>query len=528
MRWIEGQAGTRFFLFLHLYDLHTPYNLPRATRVPFKDAGYLAELGYVDRVLGQFWKFLARRGLMDKALIVFTSDHGESLGDHGEDTHGYFIYQSTVWVPLIIHWPVPTRPLPARVEEPASLLDVAPTILQALGISSPQPFQGRSLLNRPDGRPHDPEVVYSESLYGRNHFGVSALLSVRVGRHKYIEAPRPELYDLAADPGEVHNLYEKQRSVALGLRSRLLALRSRLPRERAPEPTQPTPEVVANLRSLGYLGGGRAATTSSESAVNPADRIVDFRQFGRAIALASSGRLLEANVLLGELLRKDGRLVDVRIALGLNKQKMGRQAEAVEQFRNVLQQDSLNVLAHFNLAVSYFALRQFDGAIKELQLTLGLAPYYTRAEELWANIHLQQNDYAQARVHFMRILTVAPADYAAHYNLGILDMSGGQLHDAEHHLRQAVDADPLAAEARNALGSCYLQQGDLNRARDELLKGVRLNPKSPVSHYNLGLALRRLGLTKEAIWEFQLALAADPQFQPARAALDQLRHIAGK
>src|SRR5207245_1484451 len=142
------------------------------------------------------------------------------------------------------------------------------------------------------------------------------------------------------------------RSVALGLRSRLLALRSRLPRERAPEPTQPTPEVVANLRSLGYLGGGRAATTSSESAVNPADRIVDFRQFGRAIALASSGRLSEANVLLGELLRRDGRLVDVRIALGLNKQKMGRHAEAVEQFRNVLHQDSLNVLAHFNLAVA--------------------------------------------------------------------------------------------------------------------------------------------------------------------------------
>ncbi len=141
----ENSEGP-FFLFLHLYDLHTPYRLPASFQGRTHRLDYEGVLAYVDSVLGQFWEFLNRRGVLNKALIVFISDHGESLGQHAESTHGYFIYQSTLRVPLVIHWPAGVGPFATRVDEPASLLDVAPTVLQFVGASRPDKFQSRGLL----------------------------------------------------------------------------------------------------------------------------------------------------------------------------------------------------------------------------------------------------------------------------------------------------------------------------------------------------------------------------------------------
>src|SRR5260370_22078155 len=147
MRWIERNSSTPFFLFLHLYDLHLPYDLPQDPSLRHGETGYTAELAYEDRVLGDFLAFLEHRQLLEKALIVFTSDHGEGLGEHGESTHGYFIYQSTLHVPLIIHWPSGFKRFSHdRVDEAASLLDVAPTILDAIGLPRPGAMRGRSLI----------------------------------------------------------------------------------------------------------------------------------------------------------------------------------------------------------------------------------------------------------------------------------------------------------------------------------------------------------------------------------------------
>lgn len=129
LHWLDANSSRPFFLFLHLYDLHTPYNLPASFRASY-GSGYDEELRYVDEQVGVFWDALRQRHLLDRTLIVFVSDHGESLGEHGEKTHGYFIYQSTVWVPMIIHWPAASATFAVRVDQPASLMDVAPTILQ--------------------------------------------------------------------------------------------------------------------------------------------------------------------------------------------------------------------------------------------------------------------------------------------------------------------------------------------------------------------------------------------------------------
>jgi arylsulfatase A-like enzyme/tetratricopeptide (TPR) repeat protein len=529
--WLDKNAAGPFFLFLHLFDLHTPYELPAEARARFGNSGYDAELRYIDETLGQFRDFLREKNLLNKTLIVFLSDHGESLGEHGEATHGYFIYQSTLHVPLIIHWPDGTGPFPARINEPASLLDVAPTILQFLDISRPPQFQGRSLLELLRSKtPHSPREVYSESLYAHNHYRCSPLRSLRDGRYKYIEAPKPELYDLDRDPHELNNLYSHQRSLGLSLRERLLSLLARYSTAQPSRAHAVSPEVVERLSSLGYVAVTSGHRDDSDSGADPKDRIVQYEETHRAISIAYSGRLKESVALLENVLAKTPDLPDARNILGMFQQKLGRHEQAVKNFRDVLREDPLNVLVHYNLAVSYFNLNRPEDAIKELNAVLAIASdsgraleqVTTPAKELLGTIWIQQKEYSRARTQFEQLLTVAPRDYVAHYNLGWLAGLEGNVEEGLGHLQVAVEVEPKNAEAHNALGSLYLRQGDLPKAQDQFAEATRLSPGSAWAHYNLGVVFAREKNKERAVSEFKQALQADPNFRPAREALRQI------
>jgi choline-sulfatase len=514
MHWLDQNASSPFFLFLHLYDLHTPYDLPPETRPRSGEAGYDAELTYVDRVIGDFMAFLQRHGLLDRSLIVFTSDHGEGLNEHGEGTHGYFVYESTLRVPLIFHWPVGSKRVSQdRIAEPASLLDVAPTILDALGLSKSREMRGHSLITGKSAG-----EAYSESLYARNYFGCAALRTLRVGRYKYIDAPKPELYDLSSDPHESQNLYAAQQTVAIDLRKRILALLAGVPAAKA---GPATPDAVNALRSLGYLSG---STRSSrvESHIDPKDRIGDFEFYGHALALATAHRLAESNSLLQKLAEKLPDVVDIRISLGLNHQGSGHYAEGAREFQQALAREPLNAKAHFDLALCEFRLHRPDEAIGELQAVLALEPWYTRAEELLADIYLQKKDYAQARPRLQHLLLVDPANYTAHYNLGVLSSMAQDWGEAQQQLRSALHTDPGSVEAHNTLGSIYLQRGQLDQARSELEEAIRLRPEFAWAHYNLALVAKKQEKRDEATRELRTALKSDPHFQPARAELDRI------
>ncbi len=490
MRWVERNSSAPFFLFLHLYDLHLPYDLP----------GYDAELAYEDRVLGDFLAFLERRQLLEKALIVFTSDHGEGLGDHGESTHGYFIYQSTLHVPLMIRWPAGAKRVPQnRVEEAASLLDVAPTILDAIGIARPNVMGGRSLIGAASAR-----EIYSESLYARNHFGCAVLRSMRAGDYKYIDAPKPELYDLSKDPSEQHNLYDRDRSRAAALRERIVAVRASSPAGRSTKSPSPTPETIAALRSLGYLSG---STSSSriEPRVDPKDRIGDFERYFNALSLASAGKLAESDGLLEGLRDKLPDVADIRMSLGLNRQRQGEYAQAAREFKRVVEQDPSNAQAHFELGTSYFRLGQRNDAIQQLKAALALEPWYTRADEALAEIYIQDKDFKQARTHLNHLLSIDPHSYTAHYNLGIFAAMEKNWSEAQQRLLAALHADPSSAEAHNTLGGIYLQRGDLERARHEFEETIRLQPNFGAAHYYLGLVFQKQGKNQEAEREFRAA-----------------------
>jgi tetratricopeptide (TPR) repeat protein len=520
--WLNKNDSAPFFVFLHLYDLHTPYSLPARIRARLGGSGYDAELAYVDEVLGNFFKFLDQQGLRKNVLLVFTSDHGEGLGEHAEGAHGYFIYQSTLRVPLIIHWPSGAGPFPAHVSEPTSLLNVAPTILQFLGVPQPAQFQGRSILGSLRGEsPRGSEEIYSESLYGRRHFGVAALRSLRLGRYKYIETPKFEFYDLQGDPGETRNLYANQTALASSFRVRLVSLRSRF-RVGSSSPQVVSPEVLARLQSLGYVAVSSAHSEAAESGPDPKDRIAAFERYGYALRLATKGRLRESRAVLEQLLAQDPGLIDVRISLGLTQQELGQHQEAVEEFREVLKQDPLNVVAHFNLGVSYSVLGRSEDAIKEFQATLAIAPYYSRADELLANVFLEKQEYQLARSHFEHLLTFAPDDFTAHYSLGALAIREDRWDDALLHLRAALKADPQSAEAHNTLGSLYFLRGDLEGARREFAEAIRQMPNFAQAHYNLGLVFQKQKENDKAAEQFRLALQADPELRAAREALNSL------
>jgi len=521
-RWLTGSSNAAFFLFVHFYDLHTPYNLPASYSQRF-GTGYDAELRYVDEQAGDFLNFLHQRNLFSNSLVILLADHGESLGEHGEASHGYFIYQSTVRVPLIVHWPEGNAGFPAKIDEPVRLMDVAPTILEVAGVLVPPEFQGRSLMEylRPGASP-TPRDIYSESLTPHSHFGCSSLRALRTGRYKYIEAPKPELYDLATDPGERRNIYSQRSSVALAEKEKLASLRARFRRQSPLQKMAFDPGTLARLRSLGYVAGSSEDSQSADAGADPKDRIAEFEECGRAVQLASDGRIDESNALLERLLARYPDLLELRMSLAWNNQQVGRYEPAARDYQQLLKADPMNVKAHYNLGICLLQLGKLDDAAREFQATLAISPFFAPADDQLGSIALQRSDYKQARALFEHVLALAPYDYVAHYNLGNLSALQGQWEAGEQHLRVAISTDPSNSDAYNALGWLYLKKGDLDKASMEFLEALRIHPKSASTHYNLGLVLQKENKASDAASEFRQALAIDPQLSAARDALSSL------
>lgn len=279
--WLKQARDGRFFLWIHLYDAHRPYDLPEARQDEYARTPYLAALSYLDEQVGRVLTALDREGLAATTAVVIAGDHGEGLGDHGEQSHGIFVYQSVLHVPLMMRIPgVAARRVPA----PVSVVDVRSTLLDLAGYRTTG-TDGVSLAREMRGRgaPREREV-YAESLYPER-FGWSRLRSVRDGRYKLIAAPRPELYDLANDPLERRNLFDARRSLAAAMLRRLERYEDVRTSDAATAPALDEATTDA-LASLGYVGNGPPGASNSPAvhgnAVDPKDRIALYEQLTRA------------------------------------------------------------------------------------------------------------------------------------------------------------------------------------------------------------------------------------------------------
>lgn len=254
--WLREHARDRFFLWLHFYDPHDPYEPPAPWDERFRGRPYDGEIAYVDNELGRVLRALTELGALDDTLIVVAGDHGEGLGDHREPTHKNLVYQSTMRVPLIVK--PPGRSKPRVVEEPVSLVDLLPTVLDYAGLPVPPEAQGASLRGAIGGGAPARRPLYFESLAGALSFGWAPLHGLRRGPYKFIEAPAPELYDLVADPGETSNLHETHAEVAADLRQELRQTSEAWEKDAGTESAAAPmdAETRDRLASLGYLGGG--------------------------------------------------------------------------------------------------------------------------------------------------------------------------------------------------------------------------------------------------------------------------------
>ena len=369
------------FLFFHIYEPHAPYTPAEPFRSRLGDA-YDGEIAAADAVVGELVATLKQRGLYDGALIIFTSDHGEALWEHGEDQHGILLYREVLQVPLIIKRPG-SEEAGQTVEEPFALARLFDEMVTAAGALAPK---------------RSSAPIYSETYYPRIHLGWSELRSMIEGRHHYIESSRPELYDLAADPGETKNIIADQRRAAASMRAALQAMpQGSSTLERI------DPEEAKKLEALGYIGRPQQRTGPLP---NPRDEIHLLRDLKAAFQLAAERRDDEAVSAFRALLRKNPALTDVSTRLAELLLAGGRNDEAVAVYRAAITHAE-RVSADLALALSVALLKtgQTAEAVRHAELALAAAPY--EAHEVIARAAIEERRIDDAAVHVRAALDAA-------------------------------------------------------------------------------------------------------------------------
>jgi arylsulfatase A-like enzyme/tetratricopeptide (TPR) repeat protein len=387
--WVQARKDAPFFFFLHLYEPHVPYDPPEPFRSRYTLA-YDGEIATADGIVGDFLDFLRSAGVYDRALIVVTSDHGEGLGDHGEDQHSILLYREALQVPLLLKLPGSPR-AGESVDAPAQLADLAPTVTEVLGLETPAAAKGASLLRLPSSR-----SLYAETLYPRIQLGWSDLHSLMDERYHYIEGPRPELYDLVQDPGEARDLAAAQAAVAARMRNEL----ARVP-SGATRPGDVDPAAVERLATLGYVGTPRPR--GSGPLPNPRDNVPLLGRFRDGLRLADQKRFAEAVAALRAIVAESPGMVEVWTKLGDVNRQMGNPDDAARDYAEAIRRcpaPSADMV--LSLAQAELARGRFDPADAAARQALEASP--ARAHELLARVALARGllDEAEARARAAR------------------------------------------------------------------------------------------------------------------------------
>jgi tetratricopeptide (TPR) repeat protein len=399
-QWLASQTSQRFFLFLHLYEPHTPYAPP--AQFAQYDA-YDGEVAYADEIVGRFMQALKARGLYDDATILIVSDHGEGLGDHGEQEHGLFLYDEAVRVPFIVKGP-DSEGAGRRVAAPVQHIDIVPTILDLVRAPNPGGLRGRSLravLESSDGVVPE-QGIYAEAFYSRLHFGWSELYSLTDARYRYIKAPREELYDLEQDPGEQRNLAAERQQSATAMRAAIERLTAGRPLE-APGAISAADEE--RFAALGYIGSTRAGTPADTAHLaDPKDMRHVLEAYRAAVDLASEGRFGAAIAGLRAIITKEPGMVDVWQQMGSLLLRTGRAEEAVAAYRKVVELRPADPHGLISVAGALMRLHRLDDAREHAERAAKIAEAAdprarAAAHEAVVRVALAQRDRAAAVEH---------------------------------------------------------------------------------------------------------------------------------
>jgi len=520
LSWIQTASDGRFFAWIHLYDPHDPYEPPEPYASQYAGRPYDGEVAWTDELIGRLEGALQRLGLQDKTLLVVTSDHGEGLGEHDEGVHGFFVYESTLRVPLIVRGPgvVAGRRLPGVAQS----VDVMPSVLDLLGVPAPAGWKGNGRSLAPVLRGAAPiasDPAYAESLLPLLHYGWSDLRALRDGRWKYIQAPRPELYDLESDPGETRDLALAMPARAEALRNGLAA---HLARERAvaSDGAGVPPDLLEKLGALGYLGAGAPRSAPGTAAADPKDKITEYKVLNRLVreGLVALRQKEYATSIqrFRALLARGVESFEVHYYLGRALAGSGKPREAIPHFEKALVRLPGYSAAYLEIAQCRIALADTAGAVAALRRGQAAAPKDPRLHEREAQLWKRGRRPAEAVAAYRAAIALAPKDALLRVQLGEALRDAGALDEAARALREAVALDPAPASYWNALGMVLGAAGQMADAEAAFREALTRDAASALYAYNAGLAVERQGRAAEARALYADALRRDPGFAPAR------------
>jgi arylsulfatase A-like enzyme/Flp pilus assembly protein TadD len=495
LAWLEGTKARPFFAWVHVFDPHAPYDPPPPFRERFAGDRYDGEVAYADSQIGRLTAWLERSGEAARTLVVVTSDHGEGLGEHGEDEHGLLVYDSTLRVPLVVSWPG-QLPAGTRVKGQFRSLDLLPTLLELMALPAlPTSGASRAVNLREGGRIPDNEA-YAESLYGELHFGWAPLRALRAEGLKYVSAPRAELFDLRDDPGETRNRIAERPQLASAMGQRLGGYDTL---RQVSAPASVDPQAVERLAALGYVGG--PFFTGTPSGIDPKDAIGEYQAFHRRTTEAA--RLFEARDYAGV----------VRV---LSPGETGPPGRTVHS----------SFTASYYKGSALLELGRFEEAIGPLQEAVRLSPATASGYVPLVRAQAAAGRIGDAEATAARGLSVAPRHPGLLRVNARLLIGRGATQPALAALEQARDLAPEDPFLRVDLANLLRME----RPREALVEAdaaVRLAPDAPEAHLARGLCLGALGRHGEAAAAFRTVLRLAPRHPVAGRLLAQASRAAG-
>jgi arylsulfatase A-like enzyme/Flp pilus assembly protein TadD len=513
-----------FFLFLHIYEPHKPYTPPQrfASYEP-----YDGEVAHADEIVGRFLDRLRALDLYDRATIVLLSDHGEGLGDHGEQEHGLFLYQETIRIPLIVK--LPGARAGRRVATPVQQIDIAPTIADLAGTGKPAAARGRSLKPLLDGTGTIPDAgIYAEALYSRYHFGWSELYSLTDTRYRLIRAPRDELFDLERDPHESSSVAAERPQVRQAMRAALEAL---IKDASIGAPAAISDEDKQRLAALGYVGGGSSAALAlpGDSLPDPKDKVKVLERYRRAVDLAGALKYDAAVTVFREVLAEDPEMTDVWLQLAEVQVRRGSLPDAIAAYREVITRKPRDPGSLIGISSALLRSGQLDAARQHAELAVSVAP--AGAHELLAKVALSAGDAATARREAALAQQADAMLPMPAYVDGLLLYNQGKYAEALASLRRAKDTLHGRTVQMNDLnyyiGDSLARMERYHEAEPYLLDEVRLFPHNTRARAGLAMLYRAMGRNADSERAIEELLRVSPTPE-ARVVAAQLWTMFGE
>ena len=513
-KWLKENGKNKpFFLWMHCFDPHAPYEPPEPFATAYKNNPYDGEISYTDQMLGKVMTTLKEMNLWDQTLIIFTADHGEGLGDHGEKTHAIFIYDSTLHVPLIFRYPK-LLPQNAKVSQEVSTIDIFPTVLDLVSLKPDKNCQGKSLTGLLQGKDEPVRSeLFCETYYPLYNHGWSPIEALRTSEWVYMKAPRPELYDMVNDRKQLKNLYESHKEIASRLDSQMEELKKRIAHSQTQaKKVTMDQETTQRLRSLGYVATVSEAPEKNSPAnyPDPKDMINTLDYLNMGTYYFGQGKIEKALEQFQQVLKVNPKDVFTHFVLGYIYDQTGKTDLAIQEFNETLRLDPRYVSAYNDLGTVYNRIGQYDKALEQFHKALELNPEYEESVENIGVVYFSMKDYDQAMKYFEQSLKMNPKNHKAYNNVGSVYLVRGEYQKAKEYIEKSHQLDPTYIDAYNNLGSVEISLGEFDNAIKTFQGLLKLNPQHIEGLVNLASAYIGKQMYDEAFKVLEKAKGINP------------------